>query len=212
MPVHVSSTRAHRQEAKIVLYSLWYHHTYVSSTRAHRQEAKIVLYSLWYHHTYVSSIRAHRQEAKIVLYSLRYHHSYRCDDTRGCIVQFWPPDDEHLCSKHVKPWNKLIIKFSASSWLILRCQYEIPIKISRLCQKLKVEFYTHTHTHKHTHTHTHTGAESISPYSSLFLSNKVGKNIFYMNTVSIFTGFNWRRSVTYRISLTLVRTTLYFGF
>ena len=24
----------------------------------------------------------------------------RCDDTRGCIVQFWPPDDEHLCSKH----------------------------------------------------------------------------------------------------------------
>ena len=28
MPLHVSSTRAHRQEAKIVLYSLWYHHTY----------------------------------------------------------------------------------------------------------------------------------------------------------------------------------------
>ena len=28
MPVHVSSTSAHRQEAKIVLYSLWYHHTY----------------------------------------------------------------------------------------------------------------------------------------------------------------------------------------
>jgi len=27
MPLHVSSTRAHHQEAKIVLYSLWYHHT-----------------------------------------------------------------------------------------------------------------------------------------------------------------------------------------
>ena len=26
---------------------------------------------------------------------------------------------EHLCSKHVEAWNKLIIKFSASSWLIL---------------------------------------------------------------------------------------------
>jgi len=25
MPVHVSCTCAHRQEAKIVLYSLWYH-------------------------------------------------------------------------------------------------------------------------------------------------------------------------------------------
>ena len=20
----------------------------------------------------------------------------RCDDTRGCIIQFWPPDDEHM--------------------------------------------------------------------------------------------------------------------
>ena len=28
MPLHVSSTSAHRQEVKIVLYSLWYHHTY----------------------------------------------------------------------------------------------------------------------------------------------------------------------------------------
>ena len=30
MPVHVSSTCAHRQEVKIVLYSLWYHHTETS--------------------------------------------------------------------------------------------------------------------------------------------------------------------------------------
>ena len=28
MPLHVSSIRAHRQEAKIVLYSIWYHHTF----------------------------------------------------------------------------------------------------------------------------------------------------------------------------------------
>ena len=28
MSVHVSSTSAHRQEVKIALYSLWYHHTY----------------------------------------------------------------------------------------------------------------------------------------------------------------------------------------
>ena len=26
MPLHVSSTSAHRQEVKIVLYSLWYHY------------------------------------------------------------------------------------------------------------------------------------------------------------------------------------------
>jgi len=28
--------------------------------------------------------------------------TYRCDDTRDCIVQYWPPDDEHMCSKHVE--------------------------------------------------------------------------------------------------------------
>jgi hypothetical protein len=27
MPLHVSSTCAYRQDVKIVLYSLWYHHT-----------------------------------------------------------------------------------------------------------------------------------------------------------------------------------------
>ena len=54
--------------------------------------------------------------------------TYRCDDTGGCVTQFWPPDDEHMCSKHVEAWNKLIVKqkFCASSWLIteiniLRC-------------------------------------------------------------------------------------------
>ena len=28
MPLHVSSTRAHHQQVKIALHSLWYHHTY----------------------------------------------------------------------------------------------------------------------------------------------------------------------------------------
>jgi len=30
MPLHVLSTRAHRQEAKIVLYNFWHHHTQTS--------------------------------------------------------------------------------------------------------------------------------------------------------------------------------------
>ena len=54
--------------------------------------------------------------------------TYTCDDTRGCVMQFWPPGDEHMCSKHVEAWNKLIVKQKccASSWLIteiniLRC-------------------------------------------------------------------------------------------
>jgi len=58
---------------------------------------------------HVSSTCAQHQEIKIVLYSLWYHHTYRCDDTRGCIIQFWP-HDEHMCSKHVEAWNKLIVK------------------------------------------------------------------------------------------------------
>ena len=36
--------------------------------------------------------------------------TYRFDDTWGCIIQFWPPDDEHMCSKHVEAWNKLMVK------------------------------------------------------------------------------------------------------
>ena len=34
MALHVSSTRTYRQEAKIVLYSIWYHHTYRWPSRA----------------------------------------------------------------------------------------------------------------------------------------------------------------------------------
>ena len=77
---------------------------------------------------HVSSTCAHHQEVKIALHSLWYHHTYRCDDTRGCVMQFWPPDDEHMCSKHIEAWNKLIVKqkVCASIWLvteinILRC-------------------------------------------------------------------------------------------
>ena len=63
-----------------------------ASTCVHRQEGTIVLYSLWYHHTYrwPSLAQVHRTA------------TYKCDDTRDCIIQFSPPDDEHMCSKHVK--------------------------------------------------------------------------------------------------------------
>jgi len=46
---------------------------HVSSTCAHHQEVKIALHSLWYHHTY----RWTYETA-----------TYRCDDTRGCVMQF----------------------------------------------------------------------------------------------------------------------------
>ena len=54
---------------------------HVSSTCSHHQEVKIALHSLWYHHTYRWPSRARVE--------------------RGCVMQFWPPDGEHMCSKHV---------------------------------------------------------------------------------------------------------------
>ena len=68
---------------------------HVSSTRAHRQEVKIVLYSLWYHHTYRWPSCA-RVERRLLFHRMHETATYRCDDTRGCIIQFLPPDDEHL--------------------------------------------------------------------------------------------------------------------
>ena len=67
MPLHVSSTCAHRQEGKIVKY-----------------------YTVSGIMTPVGGRPVHRTAI------------YRCDDTRDCIIQFSPPDDEHICSKHVE--------------------------------------------------------------------------------------------------------------
>ena len=93
MPLHVSSTCAHHQEVKIALHGLWYYH--------------IVSFTGW-ERTAVLSQPVHETA------------TYRCDDTRGCVMQFLPPDDEHMCSKHVKAWNIIIVKkkIGASSWLI----------------------------------------------------------------------------------------------
>ena len=60
---------------------------------------------------------------RTVTFTVHRTATYSCDDTKDCIIQFWPPDDKHMCSKHVEAWNKLIIKFSASSWLILINKY-----------------------------------------------------------------------------------------
>jgi len=92
---------------------------------------------------YVSSTCAHHQKVKTVLHNLWYHHTYRCDDTRGCVIQFWHPDDEHMYSKHIEAWNKLIVKqkFCAPSWLIteintLRCTVS---KTSKFVLRVKIK-------------------------------------------------------------------------
>jgi len=45
---------------------------------------------------------SHHQEVKIILYTpvggrpVHGTATYRCDDIRCCIIQFVPPDDEHI--------------------------------------------------------------------------------------------------------------------
>jgi len=51
-------------------------------------------------------------------------------------MQFWPPDDEHMCLKHVEAWNKLIVKqkVCASSWLITEINCKLYIRKSSKSQ------------------------------------------------------------------------------
>jgi len=58
---------------------------------------------------------------------------YGCDDTRGCVMQFWPSDDEHMCSKHVEAWNRTYCKTNfvhqVAEINILRCTVQQNVKI-----------------------------------------------------------------------------------
>jgi len=76
---------------------------------------------------HVSSTCAHHQ---VVIGGRLVHQTatYRYDDTRGCVMQFWPPDDEHMVFETCRgmKWNLLWNEFCASSWLnteinVLRC-------------------------------------------------------------------------------------------
>ena len=60
---------------------------YVSSTRAHRQEGKIGLYSIWYHYTCRWPSGA-QIERGLLSEPVDGTATCRCDDTRGCIIQF----------------------------------------------------------------------------------------------------------------------------
>jgi len=53
------------------------------------RRAKIVLYSVWYRHTYRWPSGA--QIETVLSQPVHGMATYRCDDTRDCIVQFLPP-------------------------------------------------------------------------------------------------------------------------
>jgi len=62
---------------------------------------KILFYNKFIiRHYMFRALCAHHQEVKVVLYNISSSltlctgtATYRCDDTRCCIIQFWPPDD-----------------------------------------------------------------------------------------------------------------------
>ena len=74
--------------------------------------------------------------------------TYSRDGTTGCVMQFWPPDDdEHMCSKHVEAWNKTYckIKFCASSWLnteINKCHTKFTVR-NLVFQFVPIQLHTY---------------------------------------------------------------------
>ena len=61
---------------------------------AHSQEVKIVLYSIRHHQTCRWPSRA--QVERGLSQPVHETATYTCDDTRCCIIQFLPPDDEQI--------------------------------------------------------------------------------------------------------------------
>ena len=61
---------------------------------AHHREAKFVLYSIWCHHT--CSWPSGAEVERVLSQPVHRTATYSCDDTSYCIIQFWPPDDEHI--------------------------------------------------------------------------------------------------------------------
>ena len=61
--------------------------------------------------SFISCLNMFRAHVLIIRRS-KFHETatYRCDDTRGCVMQFWPPDEKQMCSKHVEAWNKTYCK------------------------------------------------------------------------------------------------------
>ena len=100
---------AHHQNVKIVLYSIWCHHTCRWPSGAQVERRLLLplsncaqdghLYVWWYQMLYNTILTswwwAHSAQVERGL-SRPVHRmaTYRRDDTRWCVIQFWPPDDE----------------------------------------------------------------------------------------------------------------------
>ena len=74
-------------DAQNLFYNKFISYLYIFRTPCtHRQEVKIVLYSLWYHHICRWPSRA--RDSPVGGRTVHGTTTYRYDDTRGCIIQF----------------------------------------------------------------------------------------------------------------------------
>jgi len=73
---------------KILFYNKFIIYLYMfRALSAHHQEVKIVLYSIWYHHT-CRWLSGAQVERRIPSQPVHRTATYRCDDTKCCIIQF----------------------------------------------------------------------------------------------------------------------------
>jgi len=68
---------------------------------AHHQEVKIVLYSIGYRHSCRWPSGAQFEKELVSFDPVHRTATYSCDDTRCCIIQFLPPDDEHNSARNM---------------------------------------------------------------------------------------------------------------
>ena len=88
MHLHVSSTCAHRQEVKIALHSLWYHHTETS------EWSKITKIQ-FYKYKHIRYIKNNDPRSAYALHVLNCRHEYmnECTSSRSTIIMNSSPNN-----------------------------------------------------------------------------------------------------------------------
>ena len=54
--------------------------------------------------SFISCLYMYRAHVLIIRRSKLYYTAFGI--IKACVMQFWPPDDGHMCSIHVEAWNK----------------------------------------------------------------------------------------------------------
>jgi len=76
--IHDARTHVYKKMYKFFFYNKFVIFLYMFRAQlCSSSGGQIVSHTIWYRHTEIT-------------------HLFQCDDTRCCIIKFWPPDDEHI--------------------------------------------------------------------------------------------------------------------